>query len=130
VIGLHSAVNTLSHVADDEISVTATPLSVHLTKLYPLLLHDCNCTVVPCVYVLGFKSAFVHPFSTYVIGYVFANHVAVNTFVHVLHLTMIFHPSHPLNVYPSLLGLFNWIKSSTVYVDGFTVSLFDPSTFL
>jgi hypothetical protein len=118
VIGLHVAVSTLSHVAVAEISVTASPLSVQPLNVYPLLLHDNNCCDVPCVYVLGFKSAFVPPFNTYVILYSFANHVAVNTFAHVLHAGIIFHPSHPLNVYPSLLGFFNWIKSSIVYVDG------------
>jgi hypothetical protein len=126
VIGLHSAVISFAHIAVFEIL-----LGVHPTKLYHLFSPLANdVTHIPYVYVLGFKSAFVHPFSTYVIGYVFASHVAVNTFVHVLHCNIIFHPSHPLNVYPSLLGLFNWIKSSTVYVDGFTVALFDPSIFL
>jgi hypothetical protein len=114
VIGLHVASTTLSPVAVFEIL-----LGVQLTKLYPLLLALAKLvTHSPYVYVLGFMSAFVPPFNTYVILYSFANHVAVNTLAHVVHFTIIFHPSHPLNVYPSLLGFFNWIKSSIVYVDG------------
>jgi hypothetical protein len=122
VTGLHVASTTLSPVAVFEIL-----LGVHPANVYPLLLALAKLTThCPYVYVLGFMSAFIPPFNTYVILYSFANHVAVNTFAHVLHFTMIFHPSHPLNVYPSFVGFFNWMKSSTVYVDGF--GLFAPST--
>jgi hypothetical protein len=52
----------------------------------------------------------------------------VKIFSPVLPLSIIFHSSHPLNVYHSFIGFFSTTKSFTVYVDGLIVSLFDPST--
>ena len=121
-IAVQLAVNSLSPVLHTSIWVTVLLFSsFHHAKSYPSLVGSSNVIVaVVTSYPPGF-SQFTHPFRLYLILYWFFVHVAVNVLFPVLPFSMIFHSSHPANVYHSLLGFLSTTKSFTVYELGFIV---------